>query len=93
MLDAGRVPSASGRLAGRGICMILTNGYRPDVRVEKEAKALAEEGATITIFAWDRTGSKAAVERVAERVTVRREAVLSSDGIGARQLPRLLRYC
>src|SRR6266550_599103 len=93
MLDAGRVPSASGRLAGRRICMILTNGYRPDVRVEKEAKALAEEGATITIFAWDRTGSKAAVERVAERVTVRREAVLSSDGIGARQLPRLLRYC
>ncbi|MFQ6127718.1 MAG: glycosyltransferase family 4 protein [Thermoplasmata archaeon] len=36
--------------------MLLSNPYRPDYRVEREAKALKEEGNEVTILAWDREG-------------------------------------
>jgi glycosyltransferase involved in cell wall biosynthesis len=39
------------------VLMLLSNPYRPDYRVEREAKALKEEGNEITILAWDREGS------------------------------------
>ncbi|MEE9490595.1 MAG: glycosyltransferase family 4 protein [Thermoplasmata archaeon] len=38
------------------VLMLLSNPYRPDYRVEREAKALLEEGHEIRILAWDREG-------------------------------------
>lgn len=35
--------------------MLLSNGYAPDVRAEKEAHTLAAAGWRVTILAWDRT--------------------------------------
>ncbi len=34
--------------------MLLTNGFRPDPRVAKEAEALAGAGYEVTVLAWDR---------------------------------------
>lgn len=36
--------------------MLLSNPYRPDMRVEREAKALEEEGHEVSILAWNREG-------------------------------------
>lgn len=36
--------------------MLLSNPFRPDPRVHKEARSLTEEGYTVTIICWDRTG-------------------------------------
>jgi glycosyltransferase involved in cell wall biosynthesis len=39
---------------GRRVLMMVTNGFRPDPRVAKEAEALASEGYDVTVLAWDR---------------------------------------
>ncbi|MEM0449099.1 MAG: glycosyltransferase [Methanomassiliicoccales archaeon] len=36
------------------VLMLLSNEFRPDVRVEKEASALSHEGLQVVVFAWDR---------------------------------------
>ncbi|MBN1202278.1 MAG: glycosyltransferase family 4 protein [Anaerolineae bacterium] len=36
------------------VCMLLSNGYRPDLRVQKEAHTLALAGYRVTVIAWDR---------------------------------------
>jgi len=79
-------------LDGLRVGMILTNGYAPDIRVEKEALALSEAGAKVVIFAWDRTGDRKPREEIAPNCEVRRLVVRSKDGLGARQLPRFARY-
>ncbi len=38
------------------VVMLLTNPFRPDPRVYKEAKTLVEGGYDVTIIAWDREG-------------------------------------
>ena len=38
------------------VLMLLSNSYRPDPRVQREALALSEAGYEVTIAAWDRTG-------------------------------------
>jgi glycosyltransferase involved in cell wall biosynthesis len=42
--------------------MLLSNEYRPDPRVEKEAEALVESGAEVTVIAWDRGRSRSGSE-------------------------------
>ncbi len=44
------------------VVMLLTNPYRPDPRVEKEAKTLVGAGYEVTVFAWDRTREYPPVE-------------------------------
>lgn len=44
--------------------MLLSNPYRPDHRVEKEARALKEGDHKVSIIAWDREGGRAARETV-----------------------------
>jgi glycosyltransferase involved in cell wall biosynthesis len=39
---------------GKKVLMLLTNGFRPDPRVAKEAEALSEAGYEVTVLAWDR---------------------------------------
>ncbi|MFQ5910814.1 MAG: glycosyltransferase family 4 protein [Thermoplasmata archaeon] len=46
------------------ILMLLSNPYRPDYRVKKEAGALREEGHEVSLIAWDREG----IHRVKETI-------------------------
>ena len=39
---------------GRKVLMIVSNEFNPDVRVDKEARALVEQGYEVTVLAWDR---------------------------------------
>jgi len=80
------------RLQGVRVAMLLTNPYRPDVRVQKEAFALAASGAEVVVFAWDRSGRLPAVEHPRDGVTIRRSHIVSRDGLGIRQFPRFVRY-
>ncbi len=41
-------------MSARRVVMLLSNGYAPDVRAEKEAHTLAAAGWRVTILAWDR---------------------------------------
>ena len=38
----------------KSVLMLLTNGFRPDPRVAKEASALQSSGYDVTVIAWDR---------------------------------------
>lgn len=40
------------------VLMLVTNEYRPDPRVHKEAKALIDGGHEVTVAAWDRLRSR-----------------------------------
>jgi glycosyltransferase involved in cell wall biosynthesis len=53
------------------VLMLVTNEYRPDPRVHKEARALLEGGHQVTVAAWDRLCSRLRDE-VMEGVKVRR---------------------
>jgi glycosyltransferase involved in cell wall biosynthesis len=79
-------------LTGKRIAMVVTNGYPPDVRVAKEARALAGVGAEVVVHAWDRSAARPRVEAVDPGVTVKRFAIPSRDGLGVRQFPRFLQY-
>ena len=48
----------------RQIRMLLSNAFRPDPRVLKEARSLAEAGYEVTVIAWDREGKYPAAELV-----------------------------
>lgn len=39
---------------GERVVMLVTNGFRPDPRVAKEAAALVSDGYDVTVLAWDR---------------------------------------
>lgn len=39
---------------GKKVLMLVTNGFRPDPRVAKEAEALVSDGYNVTVLAWDR---------------------------------------
>lgn len=42
--------------------MLLSNAFRPDPRVLKEARSLAQAGYAVTVIAWDREGAYPAQE-------------------------------
>jgi len=73
--------------------MLLSNSFRPDPRVLKEAASLADSGFRITILCWDREAEHSKTETVRDGVEVIRiQHVASSYGIGARQLLRLPKF-
>ena len=79
------------------IAMLLSNAFRPDPRVLKEAGTLARGGYAVTVIAWDREGRYPAVEQVqageGTAFTVQRvHGVRSSYGAGLRQALRLPRF-
>ena len=53
------------------ILMLLSNPYRPDRRVEKEARALKEGNHKVSIIAWDREGGSA-VREIVDGIQVHR---------------------
>lgn len=72
------------------VVMLLSNPFRPDVRVLKEARSLAKFGYDVTIIAWDRQSELAAYEALQSGVKIIRIQHVRSDyGIGTSQLIRL----
>ena len=61
------------------VLMLLTNPFRPDPRVYKEAKSLIKGGYEVTIFAWDRDGGFPETE-VLDGIKIRRFGIPSSYG-------------
>ena len=73
--------------------MMLANPFRPDPRVLKEARSLAEVGHRLTILAWDRQKEYPPRQALAANLeVVRVQHVPSSYGIGAQQIRPLLRF-
>lgn len=56
---------------GRSVLMLVTNEYRPDPRVHKEARALLQGGYDVVVAAWDRTWARP-LREVMEGVHVHR---------------------
>jgi glycosyltransferase involved in cell wall biosynthesis len=71
----------------QNIVMLLSNAFRPDPRVIKEANSLAEAGHNLSIICWDRTGEFPAEEILTNGVRVLRiQSVQTVYGAGARQI-------
>ncbi len=72
------------------IAMLLSNPFRPDPRVLKEANFLADSGYSVTIIAWDRQNQYSADEILKSGVCIHRvQNVRSAYGIGASQMTRV----
>jgi len=67
------------------VVMILTNPYRPDPRVQKEAKSLANNGYTVTIVCWDRQGEYPKIENI-DGINIQRIYIRSEYKLGNRQI-------
>jgi len=75
------------------IAMLLSNPFRPDPRVLKEAESLRKSGYDVTILCWDREADSASEETLPSGAKVIRiQNVRSHYGIGARQFSRLPRF-
>jgi glycosyltransferase involved in cell wall biosynthesis len=75
------------------IAMLLSNGFRPDPRVLKEAKGLAQRGHQVSIICWDRANEMPPTDTPYPGVEVIRiQSIPSSYGLGARQATRLVRF-
>ena len=71
--------------------MLLSNAFRPDPRVHKEARSLVQAGYRVTIICWDRQGELAAHETI-DGIEIRRLAIRSNYGVGGRQVFYLPRF-
>jgi glycosyltransferase involved in cell wall biosynthesis len=74
------------------ISMLLSNPFRPDPRVKREAETLAEAGYQVRIIGWDR-GKEFEAEQLYQNYSVERiQNVPTIYGAGARQLLRIPRF-
>jgi glycosyltransferase involved in cell wall biosynthesis len=73
------------------IAMLLTNPFRPDPRVHKEARSLAQAGYKVTVICWDRQNELVANEMI-DGIAIRRLVVRSNYGVGDRQIFYLPRF-
>jgi glycosyltransferase involved in cell wall biosynthesis len=55
--DRRRKQKECAGLSSRRVVMLLSNAFRPDPRVLKEARSLAGAGYEVTVIAWDREGA------------------------------------
>jgi glycosyltransferase involved in cell wall biosynthesis len=75
------------------IAMLLSNPFRPDPRVLKEATSLAERGHRVSIICWDRQREMSPREKPVSRIDIIRiQDVPSTYAMGARQLFHLPRF-
>jgi glycosyltransferase involved in cell wall biosynthesis len=75
------------------VVMFLSNAFRPDPRVIKEANSLAAGGYNITIICWDRLGEMPVEESLPSGVRVMRiKNVKSIYGAGPKQLLTIPRF-
>ena len=69
------------------IVMLLSNAFRPDMRVLKEANCLAEAGYNVTLICWDRQSELPAEETLPGGVRILRiQDVRTVYGAGLRQI-------
>ena len=73
------------------IVMLLSNPFRPDPRVLKEASSLTKNGYKVSILCWDRR-SEFPPEEVYEGITIRRIAIPSNYASGPQQVLHLPRF-
>jgi glycosyltransferase involved in cell wall biosynthesis len=72
------------------VVMLLSNAFRPDPRVLKEAESLSNSGFNLTILCWDRQAELRSDDCLPSGVKIIRiQNIRSSYGIGIRQLLRL----
>ncbi len=72
------------------VAMLLSNAFRPDPRVLKEAESLAALGHKVTVICWDRAAEMKPEEVLESGVRILRvQNIPSAYGIGAQQLLRL----
>jgi glycosyltransferase involved in cell wall biosynthesis len=75
------------------ICMILTNGFDPDVRVYQEAVYLARLGAQVEILCWDRSGNRKDPQtEIMDGIAVTRLCRFAVPGTGLKQIPAFFRF-
>jgi len=67
------------------VVMLLSNAFKPDPRVLKEARSLASAGHRVTVLCWDRLGSYASCEEI-EGFSVHRINVRSDYAKGSLQI-------
>jgi len=73
------------------IVMLLSNPFRPDPRVAREATALGQHGYRVTLVCWDRQGEFPSDEWV-EGIEIKRLTIRSAYSAGSRQLLYLPRF-
>jgi glycosyltransferase involved in cell wall biosynthesis len=74
------------------VVMLLSNAFRPDPRVAREAEALARSGYQVTVICWDRQAELPAREVQHGVEILRVQSVPSAYASGWRQLFRLPRF-
>ena len=74
------------------IIMLLSNAFRPDPRVEREAQALLNAGYRVTIICWDRRAELPQRETQNGLEIIRIHNVQSAYGSGWRQIFYLPRF-
>jgi glycosyltransferase involved in cell wall biosynthesis len=75
------------------IVMLLSNSFKPDPRVFKEAEYLQNHGFELTILCWDRLSELPEIETLSSGVKIIRiHNIPSSYGIGLRQLLKIPRF-
>ncbi len=75
------------------IVMLLSNPFRPDPRVLKEAQSLSETGYNITIICWDRLAELESQEILPSGIyIIRIQNIRSSYGTGTHQIRALFRF-
>ena len=73
--------------------MLLSNPFRPDPRVLKEATGLHSAGYRVTIICWDRSAELPQEERHISGIRIIRiHTVPSAYGLGVKQLLRIPRF-
>lgn len=73
------------------VTMLLSNPYRPDPRVQKEAISLINSGYRVNLICWDRK-SEFPGKEVVNGIEVLRIRVPSEYNLGSRQLLNFLRF-
>lgn len=73
--------------------MILTNPFRPDLRVFKEAQYLVENGFDVEILCWDRKGvfKNSEYEKI-DGIKVKRFYPFSTPGSGLKQIGPYMKF-
>lgn len=74
------------------ILMFLSNAFRPDSRVKREAEGLVQAGFRVSLICWDRAAELAPTESVEGLEVIRVQDVRSRHGLGWKQLFRLPRF-
>ncbi|UCF71511.1 MAG: glycosyltransferase [candidate division WOR-3 bacterium] len=75
----------------KDVVMLLSNPFKPDLRVYREARSLVKLGYRVTIVAWDRQCGYRTEEEISG-IQIRRVRISASYGTGVWKILRLFLY-